>query len=161
MPRCCRVVLITVIALAAPFAVALAAELTYVPSIDFWAGVPIVPVCTKIPVEPFDDADHQSIDYAVGLLFLEYDLNGDGRSDFMTARQIEKISQTLSNDRYTEEDTSPLFYWVDLDANSSYDQLWIDQGGHGRCEDIVPYDRDPARNASDAWTQNVMATPAR
>ena len=51
---------------------AVAGEQPYQASINFWAGEPsISTTCEKIPFEPFEDADYQSTDYAVGLLFRE------------------------------------------------------------------------------------------
>ena len=34
----------------------------------------------------------------------------------------------------------PLFYWIDLNSDSKYDQVWIDRGGQGRCDDIALYE---------------------
>ena len=158
MPQRHRMFLMAVLACLMQFTWAVAAEQPYQASINFWAGEPsISTTCEKIPFEPFEDADYQSTDYAVGLLFREYDLDGDGRYDFMTARQIERIShQAIPESR----DASPLFYWVDLDFNASYDQIWIDQGGQGRCGDIVLYEGPSPGRPSDKLLQNVMADSA-
>ncbi len=89
--------------------------------------------CTAIPIEAVEDADIESADYGVGLLFREYDLNGDGRPEFMTATQFDAQGPTGAIH------AKPLFYWIDLNADAVYDQVWIDQGGQGRCDDIVLY----------------------
>lgn len=89
--------------------------------------------CAAIPSELAEEADVESADYGVGLLFREYDLNGDGRPEFMTATQFDaqKATGTIH--------AKPLFYWIDLNADTIYDQVWIDRGGQGRCDDIVLY----------------------
>lgn len=48
--------------------------------------------CAQMPVEPMEDADFEFADYGAGLIFREYDLDGDGHPDFMTARQIDAMS---------------------------------------------------------------------
>ena len=89
--------------------------------------------CATIPTEAVEDADIESADYGVGLVFREYDLDGDGRPEFMTATQfdVQGLSEAIQ--------AKPLFYWIDLNADAAYDQVWIDQGGRGRCDDIVLY----------------------
>ncbi|MGH7231356.1 MAG: hypothetical protein ACREJU_08355 [Nitrospiraceae bacterium] len=159
MSRRHRLALMTMLAFLAPFTMAVAAERSHRP-FNFWAGEPIISTCSNIPFEPLGDADQQSTDYAVGLLFREYDLDGDGRYDFMTARQIEKISQHVLSDNPTAEETPPLFYWVDLDFNAGYDRVWIDQGGQGRCDDIVLYEGPSPGQADDMPMHSVMAGSA-
>ena len=89
--------------------------------------------CAAIPSELAEEADVESADYGVGLLFREYDLNGDGRPEFMTATQFDAQGATGTIH------AKPLFYWIDLNADTIYDQVWIDRGGQGRCDDIVLY----------------------
>jgi hypothetical protein len=88
--------------------------------------------CAAIPPETAEEADIESADYGVGLLFREYDLDRDGRPEFMTATQFDAPTTGSLQKK-------PLFYWIDLNADAAYDQVWIDQGGEGRCEDIVLY----------------------
>ena len=92
--------------------------------------------CSFLPREPVDDAERTATDYSVGLLFREYDLNGDGLVDFMTARHVE---MTLAEESHAV-DPRPMFYWVDVDGDDRYDQVWVDRGGQGRCDDIVLYE---------------------
>lgn len=94
---------------------------------------PTYEACAAIPIEAVPEADVESADYGVGLLFREYDLDGDGRSEFMTATQFDAQGPTGAIQ------AKPLFYWIDLNADATYDQVWIDQGGEGRCEDMVLY----------------------
>jgi hypothetical protein len=96
--------------------------------------------CAQMPVEPMEDADFEFADYGAGLVFREYDLDGDGHADFMTARQIDAMSQSLPNTTGDSIQTPPLFYWIDLNSDSKYDQVWIDRGGQGRCDDIALYE---------------------
>ena len=94
---------------------------------------PTYEACAAIPIEAVEEADVESADYGVGLLFREYDLDGDGRPEFMTATQFDAQGPTGAIH------AKPLFYWIDLNADAAYDQVWIDQGGQGRCDDIVLY----------------------
>lgn len=96
--------------------------------------------CAQMPVEPMRDADVEFADYGAGLVFREYDLDGDGHADFMTARQIDAMSQSLPATIADGIPTPPLFYWIDLNSDSRYDQVWIDRGGQGRCDDIALYE---------------------
>jgi len=96
--------------------------------------------CAQMPVEPMEDADFEFADYGAGLVFREYDLDGDGHADFMTARQIDAMSQSLPDTITGGIQTPPLFYWIDLNSDSKYDQVWIDRGGQGRCDDIALYE---------------------
>lgn len=96
--------------------------------------------CIQMPVEPTEDADVEFADYGAGLVFREYDLNGDGHADFMTARQIDAMSHSLPDTITAGIRTPPLFYWIDLNSDSRYDQVWIDRGGQGRCDDIALYE---------------------
>ena len=96
--------------------------------------------CAQMPVEPIEDAYVELADYGAGLVFREYDLDGDGHADFMTARQIDAMSQSLPVTIADGIQTPPLFYWVDLNSDSRYDQVWIDRGGQGRCDDIALYE---------------------
>lgn len=95
--------------------------------------------CAQMPVEPMEDADFEFADYGAGLIFREYDLDGDGHPDFMTARQIDAMSQSLPATITDGIQTPPLFYWIDLNSDSRYDQVWIDRGGQGKCDDIALY----------------------
>jgi hypothetical protein len=97
-----------------------------------------LPMCVKLPVEPAMEADTESVDYSVGLVFREYDLDGDGHPDLMTGRQIDRMmTEPTSSDGPAQ--IRPLFYWVDRDADAAYDEVWVDQGGRGRCDEIVLY----------------------
>src|SRR5688572_6499789 len=83
---------------------------------------PTYEACAAIPSEATEEADVESADYGVGLLFREYDLDGDGRPEFMTATQFD--AQGPAGAIHVK----PLFYWIDLNADAAYDQVWIDQG---------------------------------
>ena len=96
--------------------------------------------CAQIPTEPTEEADSEFADYGAGLVFREYDLDGDGHPDFMTARQIDAMSQSLPATTIDGIQPPPLFYWIDLNSDSRYDQVWIDRAGQGRCEDIALYE---------------------
>ena len=89
--------------------------------------------CAAIPSEPVEDPEVESADYGVGLVFREYDLDGDGRPEIMTATQLDAQGPTGAMR------AKPLFYWIDLNADATYDQVWIDQGGQGRCDDMMLY----------------------
>jgi hypothetical protein len=105
----------------------------YLPNVGTQSGQ----ACAQMPVEPMEEADVEFADYGAGLVFREYDLDGDGHPDFMTARQIDAMTQSLSADGIQ---THPLFYWIDLNSDARYDQVWIDRAGQGRCEDIALYE---------------------
>jgi hypothetical protein len=107
--------------------------------------------CAAIPTEAVEDADIESADYGVGIVFREYDLDGDGRPEFMTATQfdVQGLSEAIQ--------TKPLFYWIDLNADAAYDQVWIDQGGQGRCDDIVLY-RGPVQGRALLPASAELAT---
>lgn len=96
--------------------------------------------CAQMPIEPMEEADLEFADYGAGLVFREYDLDGDGHPDFMTARQIDAMSQSLPATTIDGIQPPPLFYWIDLNSDSRYDQVWIDRAGQGRCEDIALYE---------------------
>lgn len=96
--------------------------------------------CPQIPAEPVEEGEGQFSDYGVGLVFREYDLDGDGRPDFMTGRQIDALSQSLPDAQMSGSEVRPLFYWIDLNSDSTYDQVWIDRGGAGRCDDMALYE---------------------
>jgi hypothetical protein len=96
--------------------------------------------CAQMPIEPMEEADLEFADYGAGLVFREYDLDGDGHADFMTARQIDAMSRSLDDMSADGLQTPPLFYWIDLNSDSRYDQVWIDRGGQGRCDDIALYE---------------------
>lgn len=95
--------------------------------------------CAQMPIEPMEEADLEFADYGAGLIFREYDLDGDGHADFMTARQIDAMSRSLDDLSSGGSQIPPLFYWIDLNSDSRYDQVWIDRGGQGRCDDIALY----------------------
>jgi hypothetical protein len=95
--------------------------------------------CVQMPTEPMEEADSEFADYGAGLVFREYDLDGDGHPDFMTARQIDAMSQSLPATITDGIQTPPLFYWIDLNSDARYDQVWIDRGGQGKCDDIALY----------------------
>ena len=97
-----------------------------------------LPMCVKLPVEPTMEADRELVDYGVGLVFREYDLDGDGHPDFMTGRQIDRMTAESSGGDGPPQ-IRPSFYWVDRDADSAYDEMWVDQGGKGQCDEIVLY----------------------
>lgn len=94
---------------------------------------PTYEACAAMTIEAVEDAEREFADYGVGLLFREYDLDGNGRPEFMTATQVDTQGPAGAIQ------AKPLFYWIDLNADAAYDQVWIDQGGQGRCDDIVLY----------------------
>ena len=74
-----------------------------------------------------------------GLIFREYDTDSDGKADYGTAHRV----------REGQETPFPLFYGIGQDDPDSPRrpfktfQIYIDQGGQGRCQDIVLYSGAP------------------
>jgi hypothetical protein len=74
-------------------------------------------------------------------------LAGDGHPDYAVLFQI---VETSWDGTVTTTLPNPLFYWVDRTKSGHYTETWIDQGGDGRCQDIVPYWSLPSKVAKDA-----------
>ena len=88
-----------------------------------------------------------------GLYLVEYDRDGDGRPDY---GMLFQIVGTSWDGTVTTTLPHPLFYWVDTDKSGRYNETWIDRGGQGRCQDIVPYWSRPRETASDEFLKEPV-----
>ena len=96
-------------------------------------GAPVY-ACDAWPIAP--GALIRVYEQPNGLIFREYDTNGDKKADYGTGTVIHQ----------GKEFPFPLLYAVGQDdADDTTDQpfktstVYIDRGGHGACEDIVLY----------------------
>lgn len=64
-----------------------------------------------------------------------FDLNTDRRSDF----HIEYDIKGVREDKTLILTPFPSTYYVDTDDDGTYDKIWIDMQGNGKCEDLRPF----------------------
>ena len=64
------------------------------------------------------------------MFFREFDLEGMGRVDFMTARRTYKVSLNEYGNSVVMTMPYPLFYWVDSNKNGKFEpklgEMWSD-----------------------------------
>lgn len=76
-----------------------------------------------------------------------YDLDKDGRIDYMTGRKVFKVWVDENGNTFDEmilwEAHYPLFYWYDMNKNGKFEErlneIWINSETDGDCENIRIY----------------------
>jgi len=112
---------------------------------------------SPIPEEP-DEFDHREVkayyDWRNDLFFREFDMNGSGSVDYMTARRTYKVWLDEFGTPVVVTVGSPLFYWVDRDGNGEFDtgqgEMWSDPNedgitGEERIYDTSHLEKQPSR----------------
>ncbi len=95
---------------------------------------------SHLPDEPADELlIEQTFDSAVGFLFRDYSLRGNGQVDYRTARHILGISFDDPASQEPDVASHPLFYWYDPDQDGRW-ELWIDREEEGHLVDVTRYD---------------------
>ncbi len=93
-----------------------------------------------IPEEPGDERlVTQFYDTIAGLLIREYSLQGNGRVDYRTARQIMWVSFDDPAAEALDVAPYPILYWHDADQSEEW-ELWVDRDGDGHVGNVVRYD---------------------
>ncbi|MBI2591677.1 MAG: hypothetical protein HYW34_03305 [Candidatus Brennerbacteria bacterium] len=121
----------------------------------FTANMAIAWACDKSehelpPMEPGRTDESFVDDNIVGIpeLYVRlFDLDGDGRVDYMTGRKIfEKYVDEDGNTFATPnpwEKPFPLFYWYDANGNGKFEdwknEMWINSETDGDCQNIRIY----------------------
>ena len=79
----------------------------------------------KLPVEP-DEFDPREIkayyDWRNDMFFREFDLNGSGTTNFMTARRTYEVWLDEFGTPVVMTMGDPVFYWIDLNGNGKFEQ---------------------------------------
>lgn len=104
------------------------------------------------PMEPSRYDESFVGDNNVGLIELYvrmYDLDGDGRIDYMTGRKVFKVWVDEDGNTFDEmipgtwEAHYPLFYWWDANRNGKFEEekneMWINPETDGNCVNIRIY----------------------
>ena len=84
------------------------------------------------------------------MIFRRFDFTGDGKADVMTGHRI--LADEFKMEEYIDQaekgelknvlaESQPLFYWVDITGKDSWDRLYVDKEGTGRCELYASQDR--------------------
>lgn len=92
--------------------------------------------CGKLPAPASLPAPTIRSDAGAGLVFEEYDRNGDRLIDYAVVSVM--VQADGSQDEYTIA-PFPLFYIIDYNYDGYADVSLIDTVGKGRCDDIVLY----------------------
>ena len=112
---------------------------------------------SPLPEEPeeFDDREVTAYyDWRNDLFFREFDLNGDGVVNYMTARRTYKIWLDDFGTPVVVTVGSPLFYWLDRNGNGEFEtgqgEMWSDPDedgitGNERIYDTSHLERQPSR----------------
>lgn len=86
-----------------------------------------------IPAEPgaYDKEEVDSfLDRETGLYFRLFDLNKDGKVNYMTARRTNSSYMNEFWNSVIYKFQYPLFYWIDLNGNGKFEpelgEMWID-----------------------------------
>ena len=86
-----------------------------------------------IPDEPeeYDPREVKAFyDWRNDLFFRHFDMEGMGRTDFMTARRTYRVWLSEFGDPIVLTMANPLFYWVDLNRNGKFEpnegEMWSD-----------------------------------
>lgn len=112
---------------------------------------------SPLPEEPgeFDDREVKAYyDRRNDLFFREFDLNGDGTVNYMTARRTYKVWLDEFGTPVVVTVGSPLFYWLDRNGNGEFEtgqgEMWSDPDedgitGNERIYDTSHLERQPSR----------------
>ena len=112
---------------------------------------------SPLPEEPeeFDDREVKAYyDWRNDLFFREFDLNGDGVVNYMTARRTYKVWLDDFGTPVVVTVGSPLFYWLDRNGNGEFEtgrgEMWSDPDedgitGNERIYDTSHLERQPSR----------------
>ena len=112
---------------------------------------------SPLPEEPeeFDDREVTAYyDWRNDLFFREFDLNGDGVVNYMTARRTYKVWLDDFGTPVVVTVGSPLFYWLDRNGNGEFEtgqgEMWSDPDedgitGNERIYDTSHLERQPSR----------------
>ena len=112
---------------------------------------------SPLPEEPeeFDDREVKAYyDWRNDLFFREFDLNGDGVVNYMTARRTYKVWLDDFGTPVVVTVGSPLFYWLDRNGNGEFEtgrgEMWSDPDedgitGNERIYDTSHLEKQPSR----------------
>ncbi len=102
---------------------------------------------SPLPQEPdeFDDRELGAhYDRRNALFFREFDMNGDGVVNFMTARRTYDVWLDDFGTPVVMTVGAPLFYWLDLNGNGEFEtghgEMWSDPAEDGITGDERLYD---------------------
>jgi len=109
---------------------------------------------SPIPLEPdeFDDREVKAYyDWRNDLFFREFDMNGSGNVDYMTARRTYKVWLDEFGTPVVITVGSPLFYWVDRNGNGEFEtskgEMWSDPHEDGITGEERLYDSSDLQSA--------------
>jgi len=112
---------------------------------------------SPLPEEPeeFDDREVRGYyDWRNDLFFREFDMNGDGVVNYMTARRTYKVWLDEFGTPVVVTVGSPLFYWLDVNGNGEFEtgkgEMWSDPDedgitGNERTYDTSHLEQQPSR----------------
>ncbi len=112
---------------------------------------------SPLPEEPeeFDDREVKAYyDWRNDLFFREFDMNGDGAVNYMTARRTYKVWLDEFGTPVVVTVGAPLFYWLDRNGNGEFEtgkgEMWSDPDedgitGNERTYDTSHLEKEPSR----------------
>ena len=112
---------------------------------------------SPLPEEPeeFDDREVKAYyDWRNDLFFREFDMNGDGVVNYMTARRTYKVWLDEFGTPVVVTVGAPLFYWLDRNGNGEFEtgkgEMWSDPDedgltGNEKTYDTSPLEQQPSR----------------
>ncbi len=112
---------------------------------------------SPLPDEPdeFDDRELDArYDWRNDLFFREFDMNGDGVVNYMTARRTYKVWLDEFGTPVVMTVGAPLFYWLDRNGNGEFEtghgEMWSDSAedgitGNERLYDTSHLEKHPSR----------------
>ncbi len=109
---------------------------------------------TPIPHEPeeYDPREVKAFyDWRNDLFFRHFDMEGSGRTDFMTARRTYKVWLNEFGTPVVLTMANPLFYWADIKDNGEFEthlgEMWADPEEDGVNGNEKPYDVHDLRSS--------------
>ncbi len=109
---------------------------------------------TPIPHEPeeYDPREVKAFyDWRNDLFFRHFDMEGGGRTDFMTARRTYKVWLNEFGTPVVLTMANPLFYWLDINNNGEFEtnlgEMWADPEEDGVNGNEKPYDVHDLRSS--------------
>ena len=119
-----------------------------------------------IPQEPdeFDDREVKAYyDWRNDLFFREFDMNGSGNVNYMTARRTYKVWLDEFGTPVVITVGSPLFYWVDRNGNGKFEttkgEMWSDPNEDGITGEERVYDTSHLETQPSRIPQWSAPTP--
>ena len=107
-----------------------------------------------IPHEPeeYDPREVKAFyDWRNDLFFRHFDMEGSGRTDFMTARRTYKVWLNEFGTPVVLTMANPLFYWLDINDNGEFEtnlgEMWADPEEDGVNGNEKPYDVHDLRSS--------------